>query len=66
MAERTVLGIQKARDGFRTVVDDAFAREQATVIERHGVRVAAVVPYAWLEELDRLRDLHGDASRSSE
>lgn len=52
MTDRPRLGIQKARDTFRTVVDDALERGTITVVERHGRPVAAVVPYAWLERAD--------------
>ena len=45
MNEWPKLGIQTARDKFRTVVDDALVRNVATEIERHGEPVAAVIPY---------------------
>lgn len=43
------LGVQKAREGFRTVVDDALIKGEITVVERHGKPVVAVVPYEWFE-----------------
>jgi prevent-host-death family protein len=66
MAERVEMGVQDARDGFRGVIDDALINRKETVITRHGLPVAAVIPYSALEELDRLRAAHGDASNSSE
>lgn len=48
MTDRPKMGIQKARDTFRTVVDNALVHGTKTVIERHGQPVAAVVPYEWL------------------
>lgn len=49
MTNPTRLGVQKAREQFRRVVDDALIRGVTTVIERHGEPVAAVVPYEWFE-----------------
>lgn len=43
------LGVQKARDNFRVVIDDALIRATTTVVERHGEPVAAVVPYEWFQ-----------------
>ncbi|GGM26601.1 hypothetical protein GCM10011608_09260 [Micromonospora sonchi] len=45
MTEWPKMGIQTARDKFRTVVDDALIRNTPTAIERHGEPVAAVIPY---------------------
>lgn len=56
MTEWPKLGIQTARDKFRTVVDDALIRNTATEIERHGEPVAAVIPYG-LAKL--IRDVGG-------
>lgn len=52
MTERPELGIQSARDRFRTVVDDALIRGVITVVTRHGERVAAVVPYEWFKRAE--------------
>lgn len=43
------LGVQEARNGLRTVIDDALIRGIPTVIERHKEPVAVVVPYEWYE-----------------
>jgi prevent-host-death family protein len=51
MTEWATLGVQKAREDFRTVLDDAQIRGKATVINRHGLPAAAVIPYAWFQEL---------------
>jgi prevent-host-death family protein len=65
---QTELGVQDARNTLRTVVDDALIRRKPTIISRHGERVAAVVPYAWFEEMIKARgEDHDDStSRSSE
>lgn len=72
MTERPTLGIQKARDTFRTVVDDALVKRVITVVERHGQPVAAVVPYEWLLRADAAlkkeaaaKAAHDDDSSSS-
>lgn len=65
MTDRPTLGVQKARETFRTVIDDALVRGVITVVERHGQPVAAVVPYEWLQRADvALGEDHGDSSSS--
>jgi prevent-host-death family protein len=52
MTNHNRLGVQKAREGFRTVVDDALIKGEITVVERHGKPVVAVVPYEWFERAE--------------
>jgi len=52
MTNHARLGVQKAREGFRDVVDNALIKGDITVIERHGKPVAAVVPYEWFERAE--------------
>lgn len=60
------MGVQTARDTFRTVVDDAQINRKPTVITRHGLRAAVVIPPEWFEELLRYRQNTGhDDSTSS-
>lgn len=67
MTEWVELGIQTARDKFRTVVDDALVRGKPTVVSRHGQPVVAVIPYEWVAQLpEHLRPNvdHGDSTSS--
>lgn len=52
MKNHTRLGVQKAREGFRTVVDNALIKGEITVVDRHGKPVVAVVPYEWFERAE--------------
>jgi prevent-host-death family protein len=65
MAERAELGIQEARDNFRTVIDNALVHRTPTVVTRHGQPVAAVIPYPWYEELLAGRKDHDNPPSSS-
>jgi antitoxin (DNA-binding transcriptional repressor) of toxin-antitoxin stability system len=49
MTEPNRLGVQDVRQHLRKVIDDALIRGTATVVERHGEPVAAVVPYEWFQ-----------------
>ncbi len=60
MTERPRLGIQAARNQLRQLVDHALEAGTITVIERYGRPVAAVVPYAWLEDADAARAERGE------
>lgn len=66
MTEWAELGVQTARDNFRTVVDDAQIHRKPTVINRHGLRAAVVIPPEWFDELMSYRANQGhDDSTSS-
>lgn len=51
MAEWAEMGIQMARDKFRTVVDDALIRGKPTAVTRHGQPAVAVIPWEWVARL---------------
>ena len=53
MSER---GISEAREAFSTTVNRVAFGGERVVLTRHGRRVAAVVPIADLELLERLED----------
>lgn len=60
------MGVQTAREKFRTVVDDAQIHRKPTIITRHGLTAAVVIPPEWWEELLRHREAgeHGDSTSS--
>lgn len=65
MTEWPSLGVQTAREQFRTVIDDAQIRGKATVITRHGLPAAALIPHEWFEELLRYREEKGHGESTS-
>lgn len=54
--ESVTLGVQQARDGFRSRIDAALERGEHTVITRNARAVAVLVPYSWyIEQHERGR-----------
>lgn len=66
MTDWAELGVQTAREKFRTVVDDAQIHRKPTIITRHGLTAAVVIPPEWWQELLRYREAgeQGDSTSS--
>lgn len=50
------MGIREIRADFGARVDAAFFLNEATIVTKNDKPRAAVIPYAWYEELLRLRE----------
>jgi antitoxin (DNA-binding transcriptional repressor) of toxin-antitoxin stability system len=54
MTERPEMGVQEFRETLRTRIDAAWADGETTLVTRHGQTVAALVPYKWFQQAERL------------
>lgn len=53
--EGPLMSVREFRASVGRRIDEAYFHEEPTIVSKNGERRAALIPYSWLEELERRR-----------